>query len=306
LDTWEAGRRLSRELYGAGRYREARDVLEGLWESASERRDFMWSGMLACHVALDDLTGAATTLRRALNQGCMWRVSLLADPTLAPVLADAACREIVDEARRRVAARNLRPEVLVESASGPGVHPLLLVLHGATGTAAGTLPHWLPAREPGYTVAAGQSSQPASAEGFCWDPPRERVWQDLDAIASALPTHGRVVTAGFSQGAWVALNAALRGNPFPAAGVVMVGPFVPSPAQLEPGARRLRVAILAGADDPIGERVGDLEALLVERGHQVALEVIPGLGHAYPEDFAARLPGLLNSVSRSRPIGSSS
>jgi predicted esterase len=300
LDTWEEGQRRSRELYGAGLYREARDVLERLWESVPEHRDFMWLGMLACHVAMDDLPGAATTLRRALEQGCMWRVSLLGDPIAAPVLADAACGEVIDEARRRVAARNLRPEVLVAGAPSPGIHPLLLVLHGATGNAATTLPHWLPARELGYTVAAGQASQPASADGFCWDPPRERVWADLKAIAAELPAHGRVILAGFSQGAWVALNAALRGDPFPAATVVMVGSFVPHPLQLEPAARRLRVAVLNGSDDPHTERLADLRALLVERGHRVSVEVIPGLGHALPDDFAARLPGLLRAASRPR------
>jgi len=300
LDTWEAGQKRSRELYGAGRFREARDVLEGLWDSAPERRDFTWLGMLACHVALDDLPGAAATLRRALDQGCLWRLSLLGDPSVAPVLANVACAEVIEEARRRVAARHLRPEVLVVEAPGPGLHPLLLVLHGATGNAATTLPSWLPARELGYTVAAGQASQPASADGFCWDPPRERVWEDLKAIAAGLPAHGRVVLAGFSQGAWVALNAALRGDPFPAAAVVMVGSFVPHPLHLEPAARRLRVAVLNGADDPHTERLPDLQALLADRGHRVSVEVIPALGHALPDDFAARLPNLLRSVSRTQ------
>jgi len=275
-------------------------VLEGLWESAPERRDFMWREMLACHLALDDLPAAARALRRALDQGCLWRLSLLNDPALAPVLVDGACAAVIEEARRRVAARHLRPEVLVADAAGPGIHPLLLVLHGATGNAASTLPHWLPARGLGYTVAAGQASQPASADGFCWDPPRERVWEDLAAIAAQLPAHGRVVLAGFSQGAWVALNAALRGDPWAAAAVLMVGTFVPSRLELEPAARRLRVAILNGSDDPHTENLADLQAMLAERGHRVSVEVIPGLGHALPHDFAARLPELLRSVSRTQ------
>jgi predicted esterase len=249
---------------------------------------------------MDDLPGAAATLRRALDQDCMWRVSLLEDPAVAPVLADPACREVVDEARRRVAARDLRPQVLSGPAPGPGVHPLLLVLHGATGNAAETLPHWLPATSLGYAVAAGQASQPASAAGFCWDPPRERTGQDLDAIAAALPAHGRVVMAGFSQGAWVALNAALRGTPLPAAGVVMVGAFVPRPLRLDPAARRLRVAVLCGSDDPFAERMDELRTRLTEHGHHVALEMVPGLGHSYPDDFATRLPKLLKAASRSR------
>ena len=246
-----------------------------------------------------DRAGAAAYLRAELDAGRLWRVSLLSDPALAPLWEDAACRQVMEAAQDRVAARAFRPEVLIEEAGEPGVRPLLLVLHGARSTAAATLPLWRPARELGYTVAAAQSSQPATEDSFCWDPPRERVWQDLAAIAARLPAHGRVVLAGFSQGAWIALQAALRGQPFPAAGAVMIGTFVGAIANLEPASRRLRIAILDGGDDAYTESLGELRKDLSDRGHHVMVEVLPGLGHAYPDDFAARLPGLLKTVSRS-------
>ena len=271
-------------------------ALEEEWQAFPDRRDYLWLAMLRSHLAENDLAGAAATLRRALDEGRLWRVSMLNTPGLEPVLADPACAAVIAEARRRVAARHFQPKVLVEPAAGPGIRPLLLALHGARGTAADTLPTWQPARELGYTVAAGQASQPASAEGFCWDPPRERAWQDLRAIAAGLPPHGRVVLAGFSQGSWLALNAALAGQPVVAGGVIMVGTFIPPGMALEPSARRLRVAILHGADDPNGAELPALERALTERGHRVSVEVVPGLGHAYPPDFAARLPDLLKSV----------
>ena len=288
----------TRVLMQSGDFAEALTLLERHWDQFPDRRDYLWSQLAACHVALRDLPGAAAVMQRALNANCMWRISLLNDPALAAAVSDPVCREVIDQARRRVADRRFKPGVLVEAAAGPSIRPLLLALHGATGCAAETLPRWLPARELGYTVAAAQASQPASADGFCWDPPRERVWQDLDEVAAMLPVHGRVVLAGFSQGGWMALQAALRGLPFAAAGVVMVGTFVGDLANMEPAARRLRVAVLNGAEDAYSDRLGELRTLLVERGHQVTLEIVPGLGHAYPHDFAARLPGLLRAVSR--------
>ncbi len=247
-----------------------------------------------------DLAGAAAYLRQELEAGRLWRVSLLTDPALAPLWEDPVCRQAIEAAKRRVDARGFQPDVLVEPSAQAAVRPLLMVLHGARSTAAATLPLWRPARDLGYTVAAAQSSQPATEDSFCWDPPRERIWADLEAIAARLPAHGRVVLAGFSQGAWIALQAALRGQPFAAAGVVMVGTFVGALANLEPAARRLRIAILNGADDAYSERLDELRRLLADRGHRVTVEIVPGLGHAYPDDFAARLPGLLKAVSRAR------
>src|SRR5579864_919096 len=101
---------------------------------------------------------------------------------------------------------------------------MVLVLHGARGTAAEELERWRSATELGYIVAAAQSSQPATADTFCWDPPRERVRQDFDTIVRMLPAHGRVVMAGFSQGAWVALYLALEARLVISGSVVMVAP----------------------------------------------------------------------------------
>jgi predicted esterase len=151
--------------------------------------------------------------------------------------------------------------------------------------------------ELGFIVAAAQSSQPATDDGFCWDPPRERIWQDLRAIAVQLPAHARIVLAGFSQGAWVALNAALRADLFPAQAVLMFGPFVGSLENLERSARRLKVVVTLGQEDGFG---GDVERLvegLRERGHHVWLDVVPNLAHAYPPDFAERLRQAIATTS---------
>jgi predicted esterase len=241
---------------------------------------------------------AVAELRRYLDADLVWRVSMFDTTAATDFLSDPRVLEMVAEARRRMEARHFAPAVLVKSAVAPGLRPLLLVLHGARGSAALELAAWWPAARLGYIVAAGQSSQPSAPGLFCWDPPLQRIRQDLVAIAADLPRHGRVVLAGFSQVAWLALGEALRGDLFQASAVLLVAPFVGDLNHLPPAARRLRVHLLAGADDPYSDRIELLEERLRELGHHVAVDVLPNHGHAYPPDFEARIPALLESVTR--------
>jgi len=219
------------------------------------------------------------------------RVSLLLAPTLDPLRGRPRFESLAAEARRRIDALALEPKVLVANASR--LAPLLLTLHGATGNAADELKRWRPATELGWIVAAGQSSQPATETGFCWDPPGERIRRDLSAIAGMLPPHARVVIAGFSQGAWIALNTALQADILVAGTVVMVAPFARPDGNLPPAWRRLKISILVGEEDMYRDPVQRLAKQLKDREHHVFLDVIHGLGHAYPPDFVERLPALL-------------
>ena len=261
---------------------------------AGERPDWEWFERARAAVAAGDLDGAEQTVADALAAGHLWRASLLLAPALEPLHGRPRFEEVAAEARRRVAERHLSPTVLVESARNrAGIAPLLLAFHGAASNAASEIQHWRPAAALGFTVAAAQSSQPATADGFCWDPPRERIWQDVRAIVPGLPLRGRTVLAGFSQGAWVALNLALKGDLIQAGTVVLVAPFAGPTDSLEPAWRRLKVAIIAGAADASAAGVERLAADLQERGHHVSLEIVTGVAHAYPPQFEERLPDLL-------------
>ena len=261
---------------------------------ADKRPDWEWYQRSTDLVAAGDLDGAEHVIAQALEAGHLWRVSLLGAPNLDPLRGRVVFEDTAAEARRRVAELRIEPLVLTAFPSPlTGVAPLLLTLHGATSNAASELERWRIATELGYIVAAGQSSQPARVDGFCWDPPRERVWQDLRAIAAMLPPHGRVVLAGFSQGAWVAINAALMADVIVAGTVFMFAPFAVRDSGLLPAWRRLRVSILIGDRDPYRDNVQWLAEQLHAHGHHTSVEVIPDLGHAYPPDFAERLPRLL-------------
>jgi predicted esterase len=281
-----------------GELTEALEAARQLWDAFPDRRNFTWMFPAAAHAGMGDFYAAAQDLRQALNANVLWRLSLLQLPEMELVRSDPACIAVIEDARRRIELKDFRPQVVVEQPPRPGIAPLLLHLHGANGDAARELPHWRGAAGLGWIVAAGQSSQPSAEDLFCWDPPPERTWQDLRTIASMLPAHARMVVSGFSQGAWVALQAALRSDIFQPAGVIMVAPFLAGPERLEPSGRRLRIAMILGEEDPIIRQPDAVIAALAARGHHVEVVRLAGVGHAYPSDFSDRLPGLLDSVTR--------
>ena len=281
----------------AGELTKALETAHQLWDAFPDRRNFTWMFLAAAYAAMGDLHAVAQALRQALDSNFLWRLSLLEIPELELVRSDPGCQAVIEEARRRIKAKNYRPLVDVERPRA-GIAPLLLHLHGANSDAASELPHWRDAVGLGWIVAAGQSSQPSAEDLFCWDPPPERTWQDLRTIASILPAHARMVMSGFSQGAWVALQAALRSDIFQPAGVIMVAPFLAGPERLEPSGRRLRIAMIMGEEDPMIRQPDLVIKPLAARGHHVQVVRLAGLGHTYPDDFAQRLPGLLESVTR--------
>ncbi len=285
-----------------GKLPEALSAAQRLWDAFPERHDYTWMCLTATHAAMGNLHLSALALRAAFDDNSLWRLSLLDAPEMQLVRRDPECQAVIDQARRRVEAKHYRPLVNVERPPSEGVAPLLLHLHGANSSAARESSRWRDATKLGWIVAAGQSSQPSAEDRFCWDAPAERRWQDLGEIAGMLPRHGRMVMAGFSQGAWVALQTALRSDIFQPAGVIMVAPFLPGPERLEASGRRLRIAIILGENDPIIQRPEKMIDALEARGHHLEVERIAGLGHSYPNDFAERLPHLLESVSRHKAV----
>ncbi len=282
----------------AGELKEALETSRQLWDAFPDRHNFTWMYLAAAHVALGDFRLVAQVLRQALDANALWRLSLLEVPELELLRSDPECQAVIEEARRRIEVKHYRPLVVVEQPPHGGIAPLLLHLHGANGDAASELPHWRVATRLGWIVAAGQSSQPSAEDRFCWDPPPERTWQDLREIASMLPAHARVVLSGFSQGAWVALQAALRSDIFQPAGVIMVAPFLAGRERLEPSGRRLRIAMVLGEEDPITRQPDAMIDALAGRGHHVEVVRLARVGHAYPDDFSEQLPLVLESVTR--------
>ncbi len=126
----------------AGQLTEALETARQLWDAFPDRRNFTWMFLAAAYAAMGDLHAVAQALRQALDGNFLWRLSLFEIPELELVRSDPGCQAVIEEARKRIKAKNYRPLVDVERPLRAGIAPLLLHLHGANSDAASELPHW--------------------------------------------------------------------------------------------------------------------------------------------------------------------
>lgn len=106
------------------------------------------------------------------------------------------------------------------------------------------------------------------------------AWIDGELRARGLP-RGALVVVGFSQGAIVGMDLALRLDPPPAAVVAIAGRFAVEAAALPATPRATRVLLLHGADDAIIPAAASEEAEAALRPRVATLQrlVFDGLGH---------------------------
>jgi dienelactone hydrolase len=286
-------------LYQEGRYA---DALARLDEDPGELAE--WSAMVteirACLLALTGRTDAAlTTLQGGLEAGEWWDPHMLdRDPDLVEVRDLPGYGALLRESSARSAAYN--------SAASPGppaiVHPdgpargVLVVLHGSGGRPDKTAEQWSAAGRAGMVVLAAASSHHITPATASWVDESvaardlRTALEHLDAETAALP----VVAGGFSAGGRAALQWAIAADPVPVRGVVLVAPSLLAeqvPQEIE-GA--LHGLALVGGDDPMG--VGLLTRGDALRRAGLVIEELPGLGHAFPDDFDARVTRALDEL----------
>ena len=142
-----------------------------------------------------------------------------------------------------------------------------------------------------------QSSQVSGSESFVWDDLAAGRRDVADCHAWMKSKYkideAQVVIGGFSGGAAMAMDAALR-QVIPAAGFIALCPggVLPGRADMDvfrqAAGKGLAGQIIAGEkDDP--EEAKALVDLFAEAGLRVGLSVVPGLGHTFPADLPARL-----------------
>jgi alpha-beta hydrolase superfamily lysophospholipase len=144
---------------------------------------------------------------------------------------------------------------------------------------------WAPALASGYRTVAADSSQRVTSD--------RATWADLDRaiadVTSQVEDHpAPVIIGGRSLGAAVALHLANTGT-VTAAGVVLVAPTIRWDL-VEP-ARPSPTVILAGENDTDRLRAAALDVadFLRQARSPVDYQLVPGMGHFYPDDFAELL-----------------
>lgn len=297
-------------LYRQGKYREALEVAKQAWHDCPEHGgDVLW--WLAClYSRTGELEKSLEALREALKRGYWWHEQLLlGDPDLEPLYSHAGFQEILAESksRQRAAQAQARPELVVLTPPNLQLEPppLLITLHARGGNARDFAPYWEPILAHGWLLAVPQSSQVFSHNGFCWDN-REQAQRELaEAFEKIRSTYAfdlnRVVLAGFSQGASLAIVIALQGHPIPCRGCIAL---VPGFRELETlfswmsqaSERGLRLVLMTGDQDRYYAQAQQFYTEASRRGLRVQLWVEPGLGHEFPSDFATKLLKALDFI----------
>lgn len=152
-------------------------------------------------------------------------------------------------------------------------------------------------------MVAPHSTQAFGMRSGCWDDLRRAETDVRRAVDTALADDGGdlpLVMGGFSQGAALAVLLAAEGRLPGIRGCIAVAPSAGWMGELigpeQPSLAAMRYLMLIGALDPGHDHGRLLAEQLRAGGGDVRLDVIEGLGHDYPTDFAQRLPAAVHWV----------
>ena len=237
---------------------------------------------------------ALRVLQQAGDTGAWWSPEILTeDDDLAALQLLPAFQAVVATSRQRQVTAQDPP--LIELPSS--VVGVVVALHGAGQRASHAMRDWAGVLDLGYALVGVESSQLMSPMYRTWPDPaiaRDDIARALDHLPEDL-RRLPLIAAGFSAGGRAALDWALRGQPTPAAGVVVLAPALrdlPTQAHgaLEPA------TILIGTDDELLEVVDEAADQLTAFG--LTIHKLPGLAHEFPDDLATHLRDLLSVASR--------
>jgi len=286
------------QLYTQGDYRKVLDILE---RESPHYPDEAWDTYyfrLCMAALLDDSTKALGYLKEALGQGYWYPVNMLREdtdlkslqglPEYEQLIGRSRQRGEEEQARAVPTRLTLKPERLETPP------PLLIALHGNGRNAENTAPYWRPATENGCAVVLPQSSQVGGHEAFVWN---DRAWgirevrrHAAEAASELNADPARMFIGGFSMGGGLAVWMALTGE-VDVQGFISVGPYLADIGELrrtlaERKPPRLRGYIVIGdADNHCYEVSQGIATLMKEHGLECEVEVHPGMGHVYPENF---------------------
>lgn len=194
---------------------------------------------------------------------------------------------------------------ILSPAGANAAPPVIFHLHGNSSQPAVELPHWQPAADKGWIVAAPLSENTffQGATNAFW-PDHETAEKQLAAHFTSLKSGHlfdatRIILTGFSMGGDVAIAQTLKGDIVKARGFLVIapgGPMMDAPDSFRPlieqaQGRTLRGVIMVSRTDGVIEpdKAAQLAQMLNDGGIPCQFVEYPDEGHVYPADFAERL-----------------
>jgi dienelactone hydrolase len=301
-------------LYQDGDYAAALDLLTRKGNPFLDQGGWVLY-MRACMAArVGQPAETVRLLDEALDRGVWFGEAVMRQsPSFLPLQGQPEFEAVVARQLARAAEAHAEPVLLVREPEGgcSAAHPCpaLLALHGNGADGPSALRGWEPVVQRGWLLAALQSSQIVGMDQFVWDDQETALRETMDHYTALQARYtldsAHTLIAGFSMGGETALRAALTGT-IPVRGFILLGPggptidtpdaWLPLIAQREPGTLRGTV-ILGEADTGVPhDEIRALVALLNAHGIPCALEMVPGVRHAYPPDFGPILDRALGFV----------
>jgi predicted esterase len=287
------------ELYGQAAYAEALQLAEAALLSFPERRTeiITWKLCLLSRTGQNDQ--ALAFFRQEIETSNYWWIpeALRHDPDLASLQGNPEFERLVATctARQQAARESGRPERLIfqPKAGSPAPYPLLLSFHGWGQNAQVDAPNWQTLADQGWLVTVTTSSLQV-ADGL-------HTWDDLDRAMGEAQTHyaelchafpidpHRVVLSGFSQGGGLAVWLALTRS-IPACGVIGVGPYLDQidtlgPTLSSPAIPNVRMYVISGEQEKDEGMFAKIGAICNEKDLPFKHEIVPGIGHEFPDQF---------------------
>jgi phospholipase/carboxylesterase len=281
---WER-RMLAGEHASAAGY--ARDLAEQHEQSS------VWAYRTAAALSRAGETEAALAwLRAAANRGYSGVRTVATDEDIAGIRSLPGFSRVADSIRanaaqrlegfKKAAATADPVELLPRGHDASVPSPLVLVLHGSGGTGREMARAFRRAASRCGAILVAPDAIRPWGNGFGWTYRDEAEWYVQSLIASARERHDidRIVLAGFSQGANVAL-AMGRSHPDLVDAVLAVsGHWEADAAPMPGGDDRPRWMLLIGERDPWADTYEHAERSLRNAGMTATRRAVPGLGHA--------------------------
>ena len=297
----EADRQVD-ELVQQGNFKEAHILLEKMRVEFSEHTYEITDYIVYVYLLWNRPNAAIRELLHALERGHFYPV----DQTFMkdrlghfPEYATLKSGSLQSKEKFQRESRSRR-EIFVPAASTEKPCPVLVLLHGDGQNIDTIKANWSPHPfvELGYLVLYIQSSRVLKFDGYLWtgdfELARMEVKQALEDVAGEYKIdRNRLVLAGFSGGAMIALDMALR-QEIPVAKCIALSPSTGEYLeQKHVGEKSLNegyITVIYGEHESEAHPVVEK---LRNRGVPCNVEICPGIAHAYPADIAERTKKIL-------------
>jgi predicted esterase len=274
-------------LAAEGRYDEALALIDDAASRSPAATDITAYWAACVLVEAGRLDEAVARLAEVVGPDCWWSEhTMRVDADLAPLSGRPDYEAVV--ARSLSYAQpilDLPPAVLRPPGQPVGA---LVFLHGATQTGEDVAPALAPLVEDGWVVVAPTGPSPRSTHMAAWDDVQQATWS-VASLCAPLPRP--LVLGGFSQGGRQAARMWSAGEPVRPDGLLLVAPSFPGDLAdelLAAPAGDSPVVVAVGAEDSWHDAAVRWAERQRDRGVDLRLDVVAGLGHELPPDLAHR------------------